>query len=57
MIYENADGIPIPDAGSVHKVYVEMKNKHNTMNSASAGKTLIRCKTSYSPTMIVLVSW
>ena len=42
VIYENADGIPIPDAGSVHKVYVEMKNKHNTMNSASAGKTFIK---------------
>ena len=34
IIYENADGIPIPDAGNVHTVYVEMKNKHNTMNSA-----------------------
>lgn len=57
VIYENADGISIPDAGSVHKVYVEMKNKHNTMNSASAGKTFIKMQTSYSPTMIVLVSW
>ena len=34
VIYENADGIPT--------VYVEMKNKHNTMNSASAGKTFIK---------------
>lgn len=42
VIYENADGISIPDAGIVHKVYVEMKNKHNTMNSASAGKTFIK---------------
>lgn len=42
VIYENADGIPIPDAGCVHTVYVEMKNKHNTMNSASAGKTFIK---------------
>lgn len=42
VIYENADGIEIPDAGSVHTVYVEMKNKHNTMNSASAGKTFIK---------------
>lgn len=42
VIYENADGIPIPDAGNVHTVYVEMKNKHNTMNSASAGKTFIK---------------
>ena len=42
MIYENTDGIPIPEAGIVHTVYVEMKNKHNTMNSASAGKTFIK---------------
>ena len=42
VIYENANGIPIPDAGNVHTVYVEMKNKHNTMNSASAGKTYIK---------------
>ena len=26
----------------VHTVYVEMKNKHNTMNSAAAGKTYIK---------------
>ncbi len=26
----------------VHNVYVEMKNKHNTMNSASVGKTYIK---------------
>ena len=42
VIYENANGIEIPDVGSVHTVYVEMKNKHNTMNSASAGKTFIK---------------
>ena len=42
VIYENEDGIEIPDGGKVHTVYVEMKNKHNTMNSASAGKTFIK---------------
>lgn len=42
VIYENDNGIEIPDAGSVHTVYVEMKNKHNTMNSTSAGKTFIK---------------
>lgn len=42
VIYENENGIEIPDAGRVHRVYVEMKNKHNTMNSASAGKTFIK---------------
>lgn len=26
----------------VHSVYVEMKNKHNTMNAASSGKTFIK---------------
>lgn len=42
VIYRNAEGIPIPDASSVHTVYVEMKNKHNTMKAASAGKTFIK---------------
>lgn len=42
VIFENPEGIEIPDVGKVHTVYVEMKNKHNTMNSASAGKTFIK---------------
>ncbi|MEG0492721.1 MAG: Eco47II family restriction endonuclease [Clostridia bacterium] len=42
VIYENENGIEIPDGGKVHTIYVEMKNKHNTMNSASAGKTFIK---------------
>lgn len=42
VIYSNPDGIEIPGAGIVHTVYVEMKNKHNTMNAASAGKTFIK---------------
>jgi len=42
VIYENPDGISLPDGSVVHTVYVEMKNKHNTMNSASAGKTFIK---------------
>ncbi|MBR2176385.1 MAG: Eco47II family restriction endonuclease [Clostridia bacterium] len=42
VIYEDPDGISLPDVGVVHKIYVEMKNKHNTMNSASAGKTFIK---------------
>ena len=36
VIYENPNGIILPDGGTVHKIYVEMKNKHNTMNSAAA---------------------
>lgn len=42
VIYENEDGIVLPEGDSVHTIYVEMKNKHNTMNSASAGKTYIK---------------
>lgn len=32
----------MPGGDIVHTIYVEMKNKHNTMNSASAGKTYIK---------------
>lgn len=42
VIYRDPEGIEISDAGKVRTVYVEMKNKHNTMNSASAGKTFIK---------------
>lgn len=42
VIYSKDDGIEIPDGGKVQKLYVEMKNKHNTMNSASSGKTYIK---------------
>ena len=42
VIYTNPDGITIPGGSVVHTVYVEMKNKHNTMNSAAAGKTFIK---------------
>jgi hypothetical protein len=42
VIYTNNDGILLPDGDKVKKVYVEMKNKHNTMNSSSAGKTYIK---------------
>ena len=42
VICERADGIDIPEAGRVRTIYVEMKNKHNTMNSAAAGKTFIK---------------
>ena len=42
MIYENANGITMTDGSVVHTIYVEIKNKHNTMNSASAGKTFIK---------------
>ncbi len=42
MIYRNPDGILMPDGDLVHTLYVEMKNKHNTMNSASSQKTYIK---------------
>lgn len=42
VIYRNPDGIHMPDGDIVHTLYVEMKNKHNTMNSASAAKTYIK---------------
>lgn len=42
VIYRNDEGIQLPDGDVVHTIYVEMKNKHNTMNSASAGKTYIK---------------
>lgn len=42
VIYENPNGISLPDGSVVRTIYVEMKNKHNTMNSASAGKTFIK---------------
>ena len=42
VIYRNPDGIVMPDGDVVHTVYVEMKNKHNTMNSASSAKTYIK---------------
>lgn len=42
VIYENPDGIVLPEGDAVHRIYVEMKNKHNTMNSSAAGKTYIK---------------
>ncbi|HHU5185680.1 TPA: Eco47II family restriction endonuclease [Streptococcus agalactiae] len=42
VIFENPNGITMPDGSQVSRVYVEMKNKHNTMNSASSGKTFMK---------------
>ncbi len=39
VIYRNEDGIDIGDGTTVQTVYVEMKNKHNTMNAASSERT------------------
>lgn len=42
VILKKPNGIIMPDGTRVSTVYVEMKNKHNTMNSASASKTFIK---------------
>ena len=42
VIFHKDSGIILPDGDVVHTVYVEMKNKHNTMNSSAAGKTYIK---------------
>ena len=42
VIYRNPDGIELSTGDVVHTIYVEMKNKHNTMNSASSAKTYIK---------------
>lgn len=42
VIYRNPEGITMPEGDVVHTIYVEMKNKHNTMNSASSAKTYIK---------------
>lgn len=42
VIYRNPEGIQMPDGDIVHTIYVEMKNKHNTMNSSSSQKTYMR---------------
>lgn len=42
VIYNSPTGYILPNGNVVHKIFVEMKNKHNTMNSAAAGKTYIK---------------
>lgn len=42
VIYDIPNGYEISSGDIVHKIYVEMKNKHNTMNSSAAGKTYIK---------------
>ncbi len=42
VIFRVPEGITLPEGDVVHTIYVEMKNKHNTMNSAAAGKTYIK---------------
>lgn len=42
VIYRTKDGYQIKGDAKVHRIYVEMKNKHNTMNSSAASKTYIK---------------
>ena len=42
IIVSDPNGIEVVDGSVVSTVYVEMKNKHNTMNSASAARTFIK---------------
>mgnify|MGYP004456262093 CR=1 FL=1 len=39
IAFENEDRIEIDQTTSVSRIYVEMKNKHNTMNSTSSRRT------------------
>lgn len=41
VVFKKTDGIEI-DGEKVSTVYVEMKNKHNTMNSSSGAKTFMK---------------
>lgn len=42
VIYESPEGYVLDNGNKVAKVCVELKNKHNTMNSSSAGKTYMK---------------
>lgn len=42
VIYDAPSGYMLDHQNVVHRIFVEMKNKHNTMNSASSGKTYIK---------------
>lgn len=42
IIVEDRNGFLLSDGTKVERIYVEMKNKHNTMNSASAAKTYMK---------------
>ena len=42
VIFHKEEGIQLPEGDTVRTIYVEMKNKHNTMNSSAAAKTYIK---------------
>lgn len=42
MIFAPKDRVTLPEGDSVSSIYVEMKNKHNTLNSSASAKTYIK---------------
>jgi len=42
VIFAKDSGILLPEGDKIKTIYVEMKNKHNTMNSSASGKTYIK---------------
>lgn len=42
VIFQKDGGIELEDCGKVGKIFVEIKNKHNTMNSSSSAKTYMK---------------
>lgn len=42
VIFESPEGYTLSDGSKVRTIFVEMKNKHNTMNAASSTKTYMK---------------
>ncbi|MDR2870678.1 MAG: Eco47II family restriction endonuclease [Deferribacteraceae bacterium] len=42
VVFSKNEGISLPDGDNVHTIYVEMKNKHNTMNAPSSKTAYIK---------------
>lgn len=42
VIYNSPEGYTLDNGNKVGKIFVEMKNKHNTMNSSSSAKTYMK---------------
>ena len=42
VVFSKEQGIDVTGGDKVSRVFVEMKNKHNTMNSSASGKTYIK---------------
>ena len=42
VIFDVPSGYEVAEGNTVHTIFVEVKNKHNTMNSSAAGKTYIK---------------